>query len=200
MWQREAGTVVLRGEELPGRATAPFAILAESQVPPVPTEWAPHSHDLYETVRVRGLVEEHGVAVDIVLHDLDHASRVADTLVLMRSGRVHAAGPPVDVLTTENIGEVYDIRVEVEVAPVRDTFAAKPDLVVVEAFRADDETVEKLEKRGVPVPATLGADPADPIRTCRTCSARSARPRGTPSGPTWCSRSSTGTSPRPRSG
>lgn len=84
--------------------------------------------------------------------------------------------------------------------PVRDTFAAKPDLVVVEAFRADDETVEKLEKRGVPVPATLGADPADPIRTCRTCSARSARPRVAPSGPTWCSRSSTGTSPRPRSG
>ncbi|MFB7851134.1 ABC transporter ATP-binding protein [Streptomyces sp. NPDC056053] len=66
---------------------------------------------------VRDLVEEHGVAVGIVLHDLDHASRVADTLVLMRSGRVHAAGPPVDVLTAENIGEVYDIRVEVEVDP-----------------------------------------------------------------------------------
>ncbi|MFE7618220.1 ABC transporter ATP-binding protein [Streptomyces sp. NPDC057496] len=64
---------------------------------------------------VRDLVEEHGVAVGIVLHDLDHASRVADTLVLMRSGRVHAAGPPVDVLTAKNIGEVYDIRVEVEV-------------------------------------------------------------------------------------
>ncbi|MEV8104929.1 ABC transporter ATP-binding protein [Streptomyces sp. NPDC088135] len=66
---------------------------------------------------VRDLVEEHGVAVGIVLHDLDHASRVADTLVLMGSGRVHAAGAPVDVLTAENIGEVYDIRVEVAVDP-----------------------------------------------------------------------------------
>ncbi|WP_406529153.1 ABC transporter ATP-binding protein [Streptomyces sp. I8-5] len=66
---------------------------------------------------VRDLVEEHGVAVGIVLHDLDHASRVADTLVLMRSGRVHAAGAPVDVLTARNIGEVYDIRVEVEADP-----------------------------------------------------------------------------------
>ncbi|MFE6666326.1 ABC transporter ATP-binding protein [Streptomyces sp. NPDC057697] len=66
---------------------------------------------------VRDLVEEHGVAVGIVLHDLDHASRVADTLVLMRSGRVHAAGAPADVLTEENIGEVYDIRVEVTVDP-----------------------------------------------------------------------------------
>ncbi|AZS84218.1 ABC transporter ATP-binding protein [Streptomyces griseoviridis] len=66
---------------------------------------------------VRDLVEEHGIAVGIVLHDLDQASRVADTLVLMRSGRVHAAGSPVDVLTAENIGEVYDIRVEVAVDP-----------------------------------------------------------------------------------
>ncbi|MFF2329999.1 MULTISPECIES: ABC transporter ATP-binding protein [unclassified Streptomyces] len=66
---------------------------------------------------VRDLVEEHGVAVGIVLHDLDHATRVADTLVLLRSGRVHAVGAPADVLTAENIGEVYDIRVEVGVDP-----------------------------------------------------------------------------------
>ncbi|MFE9827867.1 ABC transporter ATP-binding protein [Streptomyces halstedii] len=64
---------------------------------------------------VRDLVEDHGIAVGIVLHDLDHASRVADTLVLMCSGRVHAVGAPADVLTAENIGEVYDIRVEVGV-------------------------------------------------------------------------------------
>ncbi|MGW6256206.1 ABC transporter ATP-binding protein [Streptomyces sp. NPDC055085] len=66
---------------------------------------------------VRDLVEEHGIAVGIVLHDLDQASRVADTLILMSSGRVHAAGKPVDVLTAENISEVYDIRVEVAVDP-----------------------------------------------------------------------------------
>lgn len=66
---------------------------------------------------VRDLVEKHGIAVGIVLHDLDHASRVADTLVLMRSGRVHAVGAPTDVLTAQNIGEVYDIRVEVGLDP-----------------------------------------------------------------------------------
>ncbi|MET8814004.1 ABC transporter ATP-binding protein [Streptomyces sp. NPDC004549] len=66
---------------------------------------------------VRDLVEDHGVAVGIVLHDLDHAARVADTLVLMRAGRVHAAGRPADVLTARHIAEVYDIRVEVDVHP-----------------------------------------------------------------------------------
>ncbi|MDT0431234.1 ABC transporter ATP-binding protein [Streptomyces salyersiae] len=66
---------------------------------------------------VRDLVDDHGIAVGVVLHDLDQASRVADTLVLMRSGRVHAAGAPADVLTAQNIGEVYDIRVEVGIDP-----------------------------------------------------------------------------------
>jgi iron-chelate-transporting ATPase len=33
----------------------------------------------------------------------------------MHAGRVYAAGAPADVLTAENIGEVYDIRVEVDV-------------------------------------------------------------------------------------
>ena len=66
---------------------------------------------------VRDLVEDHGIAVGIVLHDLDQASRVADMLVLMRAGRVHAMGKPADVLTAENIREVYDIGVEVGVDP-----------------------------------------------------------------------------------
>ncbi|MER6459135.1 ABC transporter substrate-binding protein [Streptomyces sp. NPDC001288] len=46
-------------------------------------------------------------------------------------------------------------------------YAAKPDLVVVEAFKADDEMIKKLEKRGVPVMATKGADPKDPIGNMR---------------------------------
>ncbi|MFJ7086436.1 ABC transporter ATP-binding protein [Streptomyces griseus] len=66
---------------------------------------------------VRDLVEDHGIAVGVVLHDLDHAARVADTLVLMRAGRVHAAGPPAEVLTADHIREVYDIRVEAGVDP-----------------------------------------------------------------------------------
>lgn len=46
-------------------------------------------------------------------------------------------------------------------------YAAKPDLIVVEAFKADDEIIKKLEKRGVPVLATLGANPKDPIGNMR---------------------------------
>lgn len=42
-------------------------------------------------------------------------------------------------------------------------FAAEPDLVIVEAYTRDDAIIAQLEKYGVPVLATLGADAKDPI-------------------------------------
>lgn len=42
-------------------------------------------------------------------------------------------------------------------------YATNPDLIIVEAFKPDDEVITQLESRGVPVLATLGANGADPI-------------------------------------
>jgi iron complex transport system ATP-binding protein len=56
-------------------------------------------------------------AVGVVLHDLDHALQVADTLLLLHRGRILAAGPPVDVLTAENVSTAYGIPVDVGVDP-----------------------------------------------------------------------------------
>ncbi len=64
---------------------------------------------------IRDLADEHRVAVGVVLHDLDHAARIADHLLLMRSGRILASGPPRVVLTAANIEAAYDIPVEVGV-------------------------------------------------------------------------------------
>jgi iron complex transport system ATP-binding protein len=50
-----------------------------------------------------------------VLHDLDHAARVADRLLLLSDGRVLAEGAPVEVLTAEHIEAAYGLRVEVAV-------------------------------------------------------------------------------------
>ncbi|MGJ0183601.1 ABC transporter ATP-binding protein [Corynebacterium glyciniphilum] len=69
---------------------------------------------------IRDLADGHNsrpVAVGVVLHDLDHALRVADNLVLLTDGRVLATGPPQDVLTAENISTAYDIPVDVGVDP-----------------------------------------------------------------------------------
>jgi ferric hydroxamate transport system ATP-binding protein len=62
---------------------------------------------------IRDLADDHDVAVGVVLHDLDHAARVADHLLLMASGRVLAEGTPLDVLTADNIRTAYGLSVEV---------------------------------------------------------------------------------------
>nr|WP_309128937.1 ABC transporter ATP-binding protein [Microbacterium sp.] len=58
---------------------------------------------------------DRGTAVGVVLHDLDHAASVADEVVLMHKGRVHAAGTPAAVLTSENLTEVYGLAIEAAV-------------------------------------------------------------------------------------
>lgn len=42
-------------------------------------------------------------------------------------------------------------------------FATEPDLVIVEAYTRDDAIIAQLEKYGVPVLATIGANAEDPI-------------------------------------
>ncbi|MGX5770246.1 ABC transporter ATP-binding protein [Microbacterium trichothecenolyticum] len=58
---------------------------------------------------------DQGTAVGVVLHDLDHAASVADDVVLMCRGRVHATGAPRDVLTGENLSAVYGFRIDTAV-------------------------------------------------------------------------------------
>ncbi|GAA5207528.1 ABC transporter ATP-binding protein [Microbacterium kyungheense] len=58
---------------------------------------------------------DRGTAVGVVLHDLDHAAAVADEVVLMRGGRVHASGTPAEVLTADNLTDVYGFRIDTDV-------------------------------------------------------------------------------------
>jgi ferric hydroxamate transport system ATP-binding protein len=66
---------------------------------------------------VRDLADEHGVAVGVVLHDLDQAAAVADRLVLLHKGVVRATGRPADVLTADLLSEIYGLRIEVVADP-----------------------------------------------------------------------------------
>ena len=64
---------------------------------------------------VRDLADEHGVAVGVVLHDLDQAAAVADELVLLHQGVVRATGTPAEVLTPGLLTEIYGLRIDVHV-------------------------------------------------------------------------------------
>ena len=66
---------------------------------------------------VRDLADESQIAVGVVLHDLDQAAALADTVVLLHEGRVRAAGTPADVLTPDLLSEVWGIDIEVDTDP-----------------------------------------------------------------------------------
>ncbi|MBM6576543.1 ABC transporter ATP-binding protein [Microvirga sp. SRT01] len=58
-----------------------------------------------------------GAGVIVVLHDLNHAARVADDVLLLRDGRVVAFGPPDQVLTRDLVAATYGVDTHVGVAP-----------------------------------------------------------------------------------
>lgn len=60
---------------------------------------------------VRDLADR-GTALGVVLHDLGHAASVADEVILLHNGRVRATGLPSEVLTSENLSEVYGLHID----------------------------------------------------------------------------------------
>nr|WP_202483400.1 ABC transporter ATP-binding protein [Streptomyces coelicoflavus] len=75
---------------------------------------------------VRDLADDHGIAVGVVLHDLDQAAAVADRITLLEAGRIVADGPPEDVLTPERLTAVYGIRIDVDTDPMTGRLRTRP--------------------------------------------------------------------------
>ncbi|MCB2013823.1 MAG: ABC transporter ATP-binding protein [Sphingobium sp.] len=65
-----------------------------------------------ELLRILADVVRNGTGVVVVMHDVNHAARIADNIVMMREGRVIAAGPSDDILTTDMLSAVYGIEFE----------------------------------------------------------------------------------------
>jgi iron-chelate-transporting ATPase len=66
---------------------------------------------------VRDLADDGRIAVGVVLHDLDQAAALADTVALLHDGRIVKTGTPAEVLTPDLLTEVYGIPVEVHADP-----------------------------------------------------------------------------------
>ncbi|MFE5603669.1 siderophore ABC transporter ATP-binding protein CdtA [Streptomyces coelicoflavus] len=75
---------------------------------------------------IRDLADDHGIAVGVVLHDLDQAAAVADRITLLEAGRIVADGPPEDVLTPERLTAVYGIRIDVDTDPTTGRLRTRP--------------------------------------------------------------------------
>jgi iron-chelate-transporting ATPase len=90
----------------------------------------PTNHlDLRYQVEILDLLHDlagQGVAIGVVLHDLDQAASVADEVALLAEGRLRAVGPPEDVLTTDLLTAAYGIRVEIDHDPVSGALRTRP--------------------------------------------------------------------------
>ncbi|MCK4267611.1 MAG: heme ABC transporter ATP-binding protein [Actinomycetia bacterium] len=81
----------------------------------------PTSHlDINHQLQILDLIRNRsrgGLAVVAVFHDLNLASRFADILILLKDGCVHINGLPEEVLTVDNIGEVFAVDAHIEKHP-----------------------------------------------------------------------------------
>ncbi|RLF88893.1 hypothetical protein DRN46_06450 [Thermococci archaeon] len=78
----------------------------------------PTSHlDPNYKLQIMSIVKEFTVKNDLVtivtLHDLSLAARFCDKIILLKNGKIFAAGTPSEVLTPKNIGEIYKIDVKI---------------------------------------------------------------------------------------
>ncbi|MFJ2832593.1 ABC transporter ATP-binding protein [Streptomyces sp. NPDC087263] len=85
--------------------------------------------DIRARFELLDLIRATGVTTLAVLHDLDLAARLCDHLVVLHEGAVVAAGPVLEVLTPQVLGEVFGVRATTERHPdgvIRITYAAQP--------------------------------------------------------------------------
>jgi iron-chelate-transporting ATPase len=83
----------------------------------------PTNHlDLRYKVEIFDLVHDlarlHGVAIGVVLHDLDEAAALADEVVVLSQGRIAAAGPAHEALDAELLSDVYSIPIVTHTDPL----------------------------------------------------------------------------------
>ena len=83
-----------------------------------PTTFLDVSHQIEVLDLLTDLNRRRGTTIVMVLHDLNLAARYADHLVALESGRIHAAGDPVDVLTEDCVRAVFGLESRVIVDPV----------------------------------------------------------------------------------
>lgn len=97
-----------------GQRQRVWAAMAIAQQTPVllldePTTYLDLTHQI-EMLDLFARLHRDGTTIVAVLHDLNQAARYATHLIVMKAGRLIAAGPPAQVLTVELVREVFELN------------------------------------------------------------------------------------------
>ena len=74
-----------------------------------------HQAMMFRLVKKRCL--EQGAAAIVITHDLNLASEFADEVIMLKDGRIAASGAPAQVLTAENVKNVFAVDVMLDTNP-----------------------------------------------------------------------------------
>ncbi len=86
-----------------------------------PTTFLDINHQVELLDLLTDLNRESGKTIVIVLHDLNLACRYADHIIAMKQGAILAEGPPIDVIDSAVVTEVFGLACEVVPDPVSGT-------------------------------------------------------------------------------
>jgi iron complex transport system ATP-binding protein len=71
-------------------------------------------------------LNEQGRTIVMVLHDLNQAARYADNLIAMRGGQIIVQGQPEEVITRENLKQVFGLEAQIITDPITGSPMAVP--------------------------------------------------------------------------
>jgi iron complex transport system ATP-binding protein len=83
-----------------------------------PTTFLDASHQVEVLDLLTDLNRTRGTTIVMVLHDLNLAARYADHLIALADGRLHASGPPAEVLTEDSVRTVFGLDSRIIEDPV----------------------------------------------------------------------------------
>ena len=78
-----------------------------------PTSNLDIKHQIQVTKTLSELPRTKGMMVIMISHDINITAKYADRIILISDGKLYADGTPTEVLTKENIREVYDVDADV---------------------------------------------------------------------------------------
>lgn len=83
-----------------------------------PTSALDIAHQTEVLALVRDLARERGMAVVVILHDINLAARYCDDIIALRDGRMVVRGPAHDLMRPDALDSIYGVRMGIFTHPV----------------------------------------------------------------------------------
>lgn len=101
------------GERQRARIAMAIAQKPEIMLLDEPTTYLDIAHQLEIMELVSALNREEGITVVMVLHDMNHAARYSDELILLSDGKIQTVGSPRELIENGQLENVFNVDAEI---------------------------------------------------------------------------------------